>query len=103
MHLGALADADIFVGIPDVGLRPITDARPMTPLARVMGVVLIGTCCVGVAAWLYGTWYWFRDWKGDHGREFKRKFTVSCAIFLLALATGFASGTIAEVWGGGWH
>jgi hypothetical protein len=56
-----------------------------------------------VAAWLYGTWYWFRDWKGDHGREFKRKFTVSCAIFLLALATGFASGTIAEVWGGGWH
>jgi len=51
-----------------------------------MEALFITPWCVGVAAWLYTSFYWYREWKGERGHEYKHRTKIGCAIFLVAWA-----------------
>ena len=80
----------------------------MTALAKAMEMVFIGTWCVAVGAWLYMARYFLSMWaarfqKKDRHAGYWKKTLGGCAVFVLAVAAGFAAGGIAEYWGGGWR
>lgn len=67
----------------------------------------IATWCVGVAAHLYGSRYFFPMWKARFKKlpeheGYGRKARIGFAVFVAAVALGFAEGGVAEL-AGGWH
>lgn len=80
----------------------------MTPLANAMLFVFIAAWCVGVGAWFYAVRYFLPMWLvGFRRREqhsgYLRRTLAGAAVFIAAIAVGFAAGGIAEYWGGGWE
>jgi len=79
----------------------------MTVLAKAMLVLFIAAWCVAVAAWFYSVRFFMPMWLvGFRHREghrgYPRKTLIGTAVFVGAIAVGFAAGGIAQYWGGGW-
>jgi hypothetical protein len=79
----------------------------MTALAKAMHVVFIAAWCVSVVAWFYSVRYFMPMWlvgfrHRDKHKGYPRKTLIGAAVFIGAIAVGFAAGGIAEHWAGGW-
>jgi hypothetical protein len=79
----------------------------MTLLAKSMLVVFIAAWCTGVAAWFYSMRFFMPMWLAgfrhrEEHRGYSRKTLIGAAVFIGAIAVGFAAGGIAQYWGGGW-
>ena len=80
----------------------------MTILAKAMLVLFVAAWCVGVAAWFYATRYFMPMWlvgfrrRAEH-KGYPKRTLIGAAIFVGAVAVGFAAGGVAEYWGGGWR
>ena len=79
----------------------------MTLLAKTMLVVFVLAWCVCLVSWMYATRFFIPMWlAGFRHREehvgYPRKVLIGTAIFVVAIAVGFAAGGVAEYWGDGW-
>jgi hypothetical protein len=78
----------------------------MTPLARIMEWLFIAAWCVGVAAHIYGSRFFFPMWASGFKKKvehegYGRKALMGYGVFVGAIAVGFAAGGIAQL-AGGW-
>ena len=72
-----------------------------------MLVLFMAAWFVAMGAWFYSARHFFPMWRvGFRSREehtgYRRKAFIGAAVFVGAIAAGFAAGGVAEYWGGGW-
>jgi hypothetical protein len=78
----------------------------MSAVAQFMEWLFIAAWCVAVAAHIYGSRYFFPMWAAGFKRKpehegYGRKALIGYAVFIGAVAVGFATGGVAEL-AGGW-